>query len=324
MRIDKLSLLTLVSPIKSLHVCSEKTMVNFCTKQTKPMFRQFLINKKMNVKTKYFHITDTTKKRMENIPIGEIKGSKVIGLREKSGETGFVYFNDKLHFTYAITNAGVCIMVSNTEYKQFTEDPLFHISQIMSGFIYIDFLSDHLQFWINNPLDILKNKNGTALKEDTDSINILKKVTKEIEKYESENKVSIKISEENKVSEYSKTYKEQEVNYDLKYNRTKLCLQTFMFIHFAKIIDTTRISVNDGSMSFSERLKNKNRNNNIDVIEVDTLYDENLDVINPFGVKGHWRNQPIGEGRKETKLIYIDSFMKDGYTRQATKTKEGI
>lgn len=39
----------------------------------------------------------------------------------------------------------------------------------------------------------------------------------------------------------------------------------------------------------------------------------------PFGVVGHFRNQPVGEGRKERKLIYIDPFVKAGYTRKSGK-----
>lgn len=36
-----------------------------------------------------------------------------------------------------------------------------------------------------------------------------------------------------------------------------------------------------------------------------------------FGVKGHFRLQPCGEGRKDRKLIYIHEFQKHGYVRRA-------
>lgn len=35
----------------------------------------------------------------------------------------------------------------------------------------------------------------------------------------------------------------------------------------------------------------------------------------PFDVKGHWRKQKCGIGRSEEKLIFIDSFQKNGYKR---------
>ena len=39
----------------------------------------------------------------------------------------------------------------------------------------------------------------------------------------------------------------------------------------------------------------------------------------PFLVKGHFRWQPVGEGRSQKKLIWIDDFKKEGYHRKATK-----
>jgi hypothetical protein len=203
-------------------------------------------------------------------------------------------------------------------------DPYFCVRNAMLGFVYIDFISDHLQFWINNPLDILKNKNGTYLKQDKDSLLILSRMIKEIESYKKNNNIiGERELNDDESSKASLLYNNYNKDYKKRFNDTKLCLQTFMFVQFAKIINTTRISVDNESVSFSERLKNRAKHK-LDVIQVDTIYDENLEVINPFSVKGHFRNQPIGECRKETKLIYIDSFMKTGYTRLATKTKEKI
>lgn len=325
MKLEKTELFILMNNIKALNKFSQKPVGVYCTRHSTSLFRQILTNYKLGVKNKYFHITDTTRKRMANIPTEDIKGSKIIGLKEKSGETGYVCFNDKLHFIYAITNAGVLIMVSDKLSKnhviQDGPDPYFSIKNSMLGFVYVDFISDHLQYWINNPLDILKNKNGTYLKEDRDSLNLLSKMLKEIEAYKVSN--SITTIDDDTSANASPLYNNYHKDYNKRFDDTRLCLQTFMFVQFAKIIDTTRISVDDESVSFSERLKKRTKHS-LDIIQVDTLYDENIEVINPFGVKGHFRNQPIGEGRKETKLIYIDSFMKTSYTRSATKIKEGI
>jgi hypothetical protein len=42
----------------------------------------------------------------------------------------------------------------------------------------------------------------------------------------------------------------------------------------------------------------------------------------PFVVRGHWRLQPCGKDREDRKLIFIDSFMKQGYDKGAYKLKE--
>ncbi len=43
-----------------------------------------------------------------------------------------------------------------------------------------------------------------------------------------------------------------------------------------------------------------------------------------FGVRGHFRLQPCGEGRNERKLIWIKDFVKNGYTRIAGKESENL
>lgn len=50
-------------------------------------------------------------------------------------------------------------------------------------------------------------------------------------------------------------------------------------------------------------------------------YFTNLIRSSAFGVNGHWRFQKIGKGRKDVKLIWIDSFIKKGYNRTADKIR---
>jgi hypothetical protein len=49
-----------------------------------------------------------------------------------------------------------------------------------------------------------------------------------------------------------------------------------------------------------------------------------IETINnvPFGVVGHFRNQKVGIGKQETKLIYIAPFFKKGYKKKAMKERE--
>lgn len=96
-------------------------------------------------------------------------------------------------------------------------------------------------------------------------------------------------------------------------------LKCFVFLKCAKVIDKTFIA-DDVPMTTYRRLR---KESNVDYIYVDGHWDENIKVINPFEVSGHFRNQPKknekGEWYKE--LIYIDSYMKQGYNRKASKIR---
>lgn len=52
---------------------------------------------------------------------------------------------------------------------------------------------------------------------------------------------------------------------------------------------------------------------------VDCTWYRELILNIPFGVRGHLRWQPCGEGRNKRKLIWIDGFEKKGYHRKAKK-----
>jgi hypothetical protein len=294
MILKNLKLFNVIDKTKTLNFFSKKTFTGFCTSHSKTLFSGF----KNKENLKYFHITENTKKRIRNVPVNEITGNKLIDLKPSKG---IVYFNDGLHFAYLIRKNGVYIMTSKGKSKKKVNDPLFYTSEMMQGFLYYDFFSDTSTCYINNVLDF-KNNKDTLLMKERDYLLLLQKIYKESENGNNE-----------KLDLYNEDYM-------LKWNNTKLCLQAFMFIFFAKVIDTKRISQENDDRTISEKLKNK-KIREIEIIEVDTFYDENISVINPFSVNGHYRNQPFGKGRKETKMIYIDGFMKTGYNRTATKTK---
>lgn len=295
MELKDLSLMGVINDPKALKAFSEKGCTGFGTKHSKYLFANF------NVKeSKFFHITDTTKERIKNVPVEEINGCKLIDLKQKQG-CGCVYFNDGLHFIYVIKQNGVYIMTSSQRRRKIVNDPTFYAGQMMSGFLYYDFYSDYEACYINNLIDALNKTDHSLHFEPT--------VLKEIKNLRAE------LNEDKK-----ELYNMYVSDYNKKHNETRLCLQAFIFIHFAKVMDTTRISQDNDFRSFSDRLKNRPLTQS-NIIRVDTRYDETLNVINPFSVKGHYRNQPCGTGRTETKLIYIDDFMKKGYTRLATKEK---
>ena len=300
MKLKELSLFTNIARNnKSLKRFSDKPCTVFSTKHSCVFFKSLLNDSGM----KYFHITDTTKQRLSNVPTEEISGAKLIDLKSKP-QSGLVFFNDGLHFIYLIRGNGVYIMTSRQKSKKFVDDHSFYTSGIMSGFLYYDFFSDGKCCYINNILDTFNNSDHLLHKESS-MLPLLKKMKKECE-----------IGKLDLFNKYKEDFAQR--NKD-----TKLCLQAFMFIHFAKVFNTSRISEECDTIKFSEKLTNKEIKM-VDIIQVDTLYDETMTVINPFSVTGHYRNQPIGLGRSETKLIYIDGFMKSGYTRIATKDKCNI
>lgn len=291
-----LALLRVIKNKKWTKLFSKRTYVGFGTKHSMLFMKTF-----HNLTDfKYFHITDTTKKRLYNVPVENIYGSKLIDLKSNIS-AGLVFFNDGLHFLYLIKPNGVYIMTSRAKYYEKSSDPNFFVSQFMSGFLYYDFNSDLRQCYLNNILDALNNFDHLLL-NDLEYIKLLNKI-----------KLSIK-------NDNWELYEAQKADLQKKYDDTKLCLQAFMFIHFAKVINTTKVSNECDTRSLVEKLNHK-KIPTYDVIQVDTFYDETMKVINPFSVRGHYRNQPYGSGLKDTKLIYIDSFMKTGYTRTATKEK---
>lgn len=57
---------------------------------------------------------------------------------------------------------------------------------------------------------------------------------------------------------------------------------------------------------------------------VDSVWDKDIDVNTPFPVRGHFVHQPCKvDGEWTRKLIYVESYMKKGYHRKATKTRHG-
>lgn len=56
---------------------------------------------------------------------------------------------------------------------------------------------------------------------------------------------------------------------------------------------------------------------NLPIIIVNSRWNVTVIRNEEFGVSGHFRLQPIGTGRKEAKMIFIQPFKKSGYIRRA-------
>lgn len=299
MNINDLKLYSYITEKKFFKLFTTHTTTIFLTHHSIMLFRGI----QQFPRLKIFHITDTTAKRLAGVPTEGITGTSVSGL-QSSPCSGLVYFNNGLHFLYTIRTNGVYIATSTKRSVKGKahDDPLWYLQDTLSGFLYYDFYSGEKQCYINNLIDAaLHNKDNLLAKEK----NIRRDVRKLIQEVDNGDKTTYNIH----LDDYIK-----------KYEETRLCLQAFMFIHFAKIINTTRISEQCDTRTFAQKM-HKTPIPYVDVIQVDTHYDETLNVINPFSVSGHFRNQPCGKNWSELKMIYIDQFMKTGYTRLATKLK---
>lgn len=286
---------------KRLHAFSQKKTALFLSHSQTRFFKELVIAKNLKISEKKFYITDTTKNRVGQIPTNSVKG---IGcLANKAGENGIIFFSDNLHCVYTISKTEVNILVSTKLHMPIAANS-YQINNICGGFIRINLIEEKICHNLNNILDFAVNKDN-MLFQDIDTLKWMQKHKEEIA---------------NPKSDLQKTLLQ---DYDDKFMNAKLCLQAFLFIQLAKVITTSRISANDEGFTLRDKINNVKPIQH-EVIIVDTLYDENIEVLNPFGVSGHFRNQPIGQGRNETKLIWIDSFMKSGYNRTATKTKNQI
>lgn len=93
-------------------------------------------------------------------------------------------------------------------------------------------------------------------------------------------------------------------------------VKMFLFLKTASIIDKTYIS--EPPACTYRRTPGVKQG----YIRVDSTWDSNITVLNPFMVRGHFRHQVCGKGRADRKLLYIDAFMKKGYHRRATRLLE--
>ncbi len=167
----ELKLTPAVVAVPNLFWIPSKSTSFFLSKHSTSLFKCILKNNGLGIKHKLFGITDNTKRRLVNVPTEELTGGKLIGLKEKAGETGYVFFND-IYFIYSISLSGICIITSGQKntvkqshhekvfqntHSDREEELLFSMTNTVSGFIYIDFFSEELSYRINNIVDLLQN-----------------------------------------------------------------------------------------------------------------------------------------------------------------------
>lgn len=113
-------------------------------------------------------------------------------------------------------------------------------------------------------------------------------------------------------------------SFSIKYRFIYESFKSFIFLMTSDIKTETFESVLSGKVKnpptqFED--PNTGRRNQ-GVIIVNKLYDTEINIDCPFGVRGHWRNQYYGKdmtGKSIHKKIFIEAFEKKGYHRKATK-----
>ncbi len=123
----------------------------------------------------------------------------------------------------------------------------------------------------------------------------------------------------NELSTYFDTYSflTKDFNFESsnKIEEQKFVIQVLAYLYYGDI--TTRFIPSKQEIKLTAFKKIQN-NSSFDIFFVDTLWKQRIST-DGFGVKGHFRLQPIGTERKQRKLIWIEQFKKQGYNRKATK-----
>jgi hypothetical protein len=97
------------------------------------------------------------------------------------------------------------------------------------------------------------------------------------------------------------------------YEKSVFVVQLLTYLIFGDITEKhlcPNSRVNVGSTRFLN-------NSKLNITFCDSLWKQRINV-DGFKVRGHFRLQPIGEGRQKRKLIWIEEFEKYGYNRRAT------
>ena len=89
----------------------------------------------------------------------------------------------------------------------------------------------------------------------------------------------------------------------------------FIFLDYAQIEEKI-VKANTKQRGISKKSGDTNLSD-FDIKRIDSMYFTRIIREEGFSVSGHFRLQPCGEGLRDRKLIYINPFEKNGYTRRA-------
>lgn len=284
-----------------------------------------------------FYFSDTTMKRVENMDTAKLNAEDILPICHKSeNRTGIVLSSEnyrRLCFGYTISENQIIIGVyRSSKSSMHSANPNSVISNIWLGSIIIS--ESGVEIIPSTLFPILfAIMRGESVKGriDKDHLPALRGMRREIIKYtdafhRDDNALDDNARDDNmrelyfdmkKLSQDERIpwTKREAMAYLFKYDLLLTALKMFLFLKTASVIQQTYISEDKGRTY--ERKQGTVRN----YVLVDSTWDSDITVLNPFAVRGHFRHQPKKDerGRWYRDLIYIDAFMKKGYHRRATK-----
>lgn len=98
----------------------------------------------------------------------------------------------------------------------------------------------------------------------------------------------------------------------------KMFIQTLLFVELSDI----EINILPPNRKIGTRKNNVFNRSHSDITVVDSKWNTISVRTDSFLVSGHWRMQPCGFEMKERKLIWIDTFEKNGYVRNRSKINQ--
>lgn len=119
------------------------------------------------------------------------------------------------------------------------------------------------------------------------------------------------------VSKFSSSFFPYSNLYEIIINITDVMIRQRKALNIIPI-ETKIINKNSKALVNREKIVN---DLGFDVTIIDSTWFTNIIHDKEFNVRGHFRLQPIGPGREQRKLIWVNDFKKNGYVRQAKKLK---
>lgn len=293
---------------KMVKVFSSRNSSVFYDRRIKNAFLQILKAPKPLPK---FLFTTSTMNRVSNMDITHAYPETLAFLFNKYGSEVGVCISevDNLAFIYCIGATEIKLIVTCGSIK--STKGVSGLMKTIIGSAIINYSLNSVSQNVNSIIGI-----GNYLLTNQSDIKYLDsnhraEITKYVKSVENKN-----LPEENQNIELTRYNQMVEEDNKIKCDKLYLAIKMFIFLKTASVINKTFIA--EGHNSFSQPHPHIPTTNN-GITRLDSTWDSSVDIINPFSVRGHFRNQPKknDEGKTYTELIYIDGFMKQGYHRKS-------
>jgi hypothetical protein len=306
----------------------------FYDSMTTDLFRDLRSKKVPDVK---FYMTDSTMKRVDGMDVSNLKSCDFDFLYRKwPDETGFIFMADLVHFFYHIGANHVTLVCFKGKMPKLHKIELYDdrfnrmseqaaiplavraVSQSILGSATIDYAEENpsvfaysaygrLLYWSNHKFD-----SGLKKLFGRDDLADFKRLYKELATADDPDKARGQVGKYPLLNDHT-------VRHDCIWR----CIMAFLFLKTASVSELTFLPMRDGILLNERPFKAYKDYGTPGVIKVDSFFDETINVAGPFPVRGHFRKQQKKDaaGQWYHDLIYIDTFMKNGYHRKATMEK---